>query len=112
MRFVLNLLESPWLVPVVGIVGFVAITIWFRITFPRKFEKIVRDAVLESGNALKDAQVTVHSVSAVAAPKEPSPYDLDEDDENFMEDLDGQPWDEEGTSFYSIDVTITPSGDA
>src|SRR5436305_6526596 len=112
MRFLLDLVDSPWLVPILGLGSFVAITIWFRFTFPRKFEKIIRDGVLEAGSALKDAQVTVHSITSVAAPKDPSPYDLDEDDENFMEELDGQPWDEEGCNFYSIDVTIEPASDA
>jgi hypothetical protein len=106
------LLDSPWIGPVVALVGFVAITVWFRITFPRKFERIVREGVLEAGSALKEAQVTVHSVKAVEAPKDPSPYDLDEDDENFMEGVDDAPWDEEGTKFYSIDVTIEPQGDS
>jgi hypothetical protein len=111
MRFVLNMLDMPWWGMVATLLAFVAIAVWFRITFPRKFERIVREGVLEAGSALKDAQVTVHSVKAVEAPKGRSPYDLDEDDENFMEGVDDVPWDEEGTKFYSIDATIEPTGD-
>lgn len=106
------LLDLPWWGPVATLLAFVAITIWFRITFPRKFERIVREGVLEAGSALKDAQVKVHSVHAVEAPKGPSPYDINEDDENFVAGVDDAPWDEEGTKFYSIDVTIEPTGDA
>lgn len=112
MRFLLNLLDLPWWGAIAAIVAFVAITIYFRITFPRKFEKICHDAVIEAGDALKDAQTTIHSVSAVVAPTGPSPYDLDEDDENFMEGVDGESWEQEGGNFYSIDVTIEPNGNA
>lgn len=105
------LLDLPWWGPVATLIAFLAITIWFRITFPRKFDRIVREGVLEAGSALKDAKVTLHSVKAVEAPKEPSPYDIDKDDENFMEGVDDAPWDEEGTRFYSIDVTIEPQSD-
>jgi hypothetical protein len=112
MRFVLNMLDMPWWGMVATLLTFVGIAVWFRITFPRKFERIVREGVLEAGSALKDARVTVHSVQAVEAPKEPSPYDIDEDDENFMEGVDDAPWDEPGTKFYAIDVTIAPQSDA
>ena len=101
---------SPLVLGAVG--GFLALvgaaflfTLWFK----WKFHQIVHEAVLEAGSALKDAEATVHSVTAVPAPTGPSPYDLDEDDEQFCEELDGQPWDEDGGHFYSIDVTVTPA---
>jgi hypothetical protein len=48
----------------------------------------------------------------VPAPAGPSPYDIDEDDEEYCPEIDGQPWDEDGGHFYSIDVTITPADPA
>jgi hypothetical protein len=111
MRLLLNLLDMPWWGVLATAVAFAAVTIWFRITLPRRFEKLVHDAVLEVGSALKNAKVTVHSATAVPAPKDPSPYDADEDDEDFVAELDGQPWEEPGYNFYSIDVTITPAGE-
>ena len=115
MRFVMNLIDLclnlPWwgvLALLGGLVAFVyGSGVWFR----WKFNKIVHEAVLEAGSALEGADVTVNSVKAVPAPKEPSPYDLDEDDEQFAEEIDGTPWDEEGVCFYSIDATITPAKD-
>jgi hypothetical protein len=75
----------------------------------RKFDSIVRDTVLNMGISLKDAQATVHSVTPAAVPKGPSPYDAKEDDEEFMEGLDGESWDEKNTNFYTIEATITPA---
>jgi hypothetical protein len=104
-----NILDIAWLVTA-GLVIVLSAVVWYlRFSFPRRLEKIVHDAVVEAGAALRDAEVTVHSATAVAAPKDASPYDLDKDDENFMEGIDGEPWDENECSFYSIDVTIEPA---
>jgi hypothetical protein len=115
MRFLMNLvdlcLNLPWwgaLAVLGGLAAFVYLSgQWFR----WKFNKIVHEAVLEAGSALEGAEVTVHSVKAVPAPKGPSPYDIDEDDEQFAEGIDGERWDEEGVCFYSIDATIAPAKD-
>lgn len=109
MRFLMNLFDLPWWGGLALLVGLAAVALWLKFVFPRRIEKIVRDAVLEMGSALKDARVTVHSATAVAAPKSPSPYDLDEEDENYVEGLDDQLWEEEGYSYYLIDATIEPA---
>jgi hypothetical protein len=90
----------------IGVAAFIYLAmVWFK----WKFNKIVHEAVLEAGSALTGATATVHAVTAVVAPTGPSPYDLDDDDEEFCPELDGTPWDEDGGHFYSIDVTITPA---
>jgi hypothetical protein len=109
MRFLMNLLDLPWWGGLALLVGLAATVLWLKFVFPRRFEKIVRDAVLEMGSALKDAQVTVHSVAAAAPPTGPSPYDIDEDDENYVEGVDGEPWEHEGYNYYLIDATIEPA---
>jgi hypothetical protein len=103
-------LLSPLVLGAVG--GFLALALcaflvvqWVK----WKFHKIVHESVLEAGSALKDAQVAVHAVRAVPAPAGPSPYDLDEDDEQYCPEVDGQPWGEDDGHYYSIDVTITPA---
>jgi hypothetical protein len=111
MRFLMNLFDLPWWGGIALLIGLAAIAIWIKFIFPRRFDKMVRDAVLEMGSALKDARVTVHAVSAAAPPAGPSPYDVDEDDENFMEGVDGEPWDHEGYGYYVVDVTIEPASD-
>lgn len=104
-----NILDWAWVGTTILLFA-LSIFVWYlRFSFPRRFEKMVRDAVVEVGSALRDAQVTVHSAKAVPAPKTPSPYDVDEDDEEFMEGVDGEPWDEDGCAFYSIDATIEPA---
>lgn len=110
MRFLANLLDIPWwgafaLVVGAGVFFFCLYGVWFR----WKFEKIVHDAVIEAGTALKDAQVTVHSVKATERPTGPSPYDVHEDDDEFMEGVDGEPWDDEGHNFFTIEATIEPA---
>lgn len=104
---------SPLILGAVG--GFLALALCVFLTiqwFKWKFNQIVHETVLGAGSALKDAEVTIHAVKAVPAPAGPSPYDLDEDDEQFCPELDGTPWDEDGAHFYSIDVTITPADPA
>ena len=64
----------------------------------------MHEAVLEVGSSLKDAEATVHAVTAVPAPNTPSPYDIKEDDEQYCEEIDGQPWDDEEANYYSIEV--------
>ncbi|MFO0798763.1 MAG: hypothetical protein U0804_14920 [Gemmataceae bacterium] len=107
------MLGLPWwvslvIVPVVLIVGWKVLGWYVR----RRFDQIVHDAVLCAGSALAGATAEVHSVVAVTAPKEPSPYDLDEDDENFCPELDGTPWEADDADFYVIDATITPADPA
>src|SRR5262245_49541227 len=109
MRALVNLmLNLPWWIDLV-LIGVLIVLFflsgwWLR----RRFEQITREAVLEVGAAMKDAQVTVHAVEARPAPAGPSPYDLDKDDENFMEGVDDEPWDNDGVSYFAIDVTIAP----
>jgi hypothetical protein len=113
MRFLLNLIDLclslPWwgaLAVIGGLVAFVYLSgQWLK----WKFNRIVHEAVLEAGATLRGADVAVHAVTAVEAPKDPSPYDINEDDEEYCPELDGQPWEEEGVHFYKIDATITPA---
>jgi hypothetical protein len=67
-------------------------------------------AVANQGAALKNAAATVHSVTPTEAPQEASPFDLDPEDENYDEDLDGN-WQNEEADFYWIEVTIAPAQD-
>ncbi len=96
----------PWWGAVLILGGFVLFVRWY-ITW--KFNQIVRETILEVGSGMKDARVEVHATAAVGRPVGPSPYDLDEDDEQYAPELDGTEWDEEGVNFYSIDATITPA---
>jgi hypothetical protein len=112
MQFIQRVLDLSSLLILVIMGGLAAYIAWWYLTFQRRFEKICHDAVVDAGSPLKDAAVEVHSVTAAPRPAGPSPYDLKEDDEQFCEDLDGQPWDEEGCSFYWIDATITPADPA
>lgn len=111
MRALLNLLDAPWWAIFVVLLGIPAILYSLRWYIQYRFEKMCHDAVLEAGSALEGAEVTVHSVKAVEPPTGPSPYDVQPDDEEFMEGVDGEPWETEGTNYYSIDVTIKPVGD-
>ena len=104
------MLGLPWwvtllVVPVVLYVGWQLLGWYVR----RRFDQIVHEAVLGAGSALAGATAEVHSVVAVAAPAGPSPYDLDEDDEQFCEELDGKPWEADDADFYVVDATITPA---
>jgi len=116
MRFLLNLLDLlvslPWWGSLAVIIGLIALVIYARWWFNNRVETIIHEGVLDAGSALKDAQATVHSVSAVAAPNTPSPYDIKEGDEEFCEGVDDQPWDDEEANYYSIDVTISPADPA
>src|SRR3954471_14302343 len=96
MRFLLNLIELcvslPWwgaLAVIGGLIGFVyGAGVWFR----WKFNRIVHESILEAGAALQGAEVKIHSVTAASIPDGPSPYDIHEDDEDFVEGLDGEAW--------------------
>lgn len=103
------LLEAPWWVGVAVLAGLGLYIAYFYLTFERRFEKICHDAVLEIGKPLDGANVEVHGVTAMPRPEGPSPYDVKEGDEEFYEGIDGQPWEEDGYSFYSIDATISPA---
>ena len=113
MRLILILIDLfltlPWWGSLALIAGLVAFVVWAAWYVRRQFQKIVTETILNMGAAFKDAQVTVHAVSAAPAPAGPSPYDLPEDDENFMEGVDGAPWDDDDADFYLIDVTIAPA---
>jgi hypothetical protein len=114
VRLLINLFgllaNLPWwgvlLVVAVVLVGGFYLFGWY---VRWKFDRIVREAVLGAGAAMTEAEAVVHSVTAAAAPDEPSPYDIQEDDEQFDPDLDGQPWEADEANFYLIDATITPS---
>src|ERR1700676_2909245 len=74
MRLLLNLLQLclnlPWwgiLAVVAGLAAFGYGLAWY---VRRQFDKIVNDAVMSVGSALKDAQVAVHSVTAAPRPSE------------------------------------------
>ena len=112
MRALLKLLLNlPWwgsLLVVAGLVALFYLSGWW---FRRRFDRIVREGVLEMGSALEGATVTVHAVEAVPMPADHSPYDIDKDDENFMEGVDDEPWNEDGVSYYAIDATIAPAND-
>ena len=103
------MLNLPWWGNLILIAGLVVLFYvggwWIR----RRFEQICREGVIEAGAAMRDAQVTVHSVEAVPAPNKASPYDIDKDDENFMEGVDDAPWDDSEGNYYAIDATITPT---
>jgi hypothetical protein len=112
MRLLLLLLELflilPWwgsLALIAAVIAFAFGSVWY---IRRQFRKIVTDAILNMGAALKDAQATIHAISPVPPPSDPSPYDLPEDDENFMEGVDGTPWDDADANFYQVDVTVAP----
>ena len=48
-------------------------------------------------------------MTAAPAPNTSSPYDIKDDDEQYCDEIDGQPWDDDGADYYLIDVTITPA---
>jgi hypothetical protein len=116
MKFIANLIDLclslPWwgaLAVLGSLAAFVYLSgVWFK----WKINRIVHEGILEAGSALKGAEATVHSVTAVPAPNGPSPYDLAEDDENFAPELDGTAWDDDGCHFYRIEVTVTPADPA
>src|SRR5689334_6836969 len=108
IQLVLNL---PWwgnLILIAGLVVLFYVSGWW---FRRRFDRIVHEGVLEMGFALKGATVRVHSVEAVPLPSNHSPYDISKDDENFMEGVDDEPWNEDGVNHYSIEATITPANE-
>jgi len=113
MRFLLNLVDLLLSLPWWGALGVIGVLVAFvyvsGVWFKWKFHKIVHEAVLQAGSALKGAEAKVHAVTAVAAPGTPSPYDIQEDDEAYCPEADGQPWDDSDGHYYAIDVTITPA---
>jgi hypothetical protein len=113
MRLIVSLIslfsDLPWWASLVVIAVLIAGVYLAMKWVQWKFDKIVHETIIGVGSALKDAQVTLHSVIAVAAPERASPYDCSEDDENFAEGLDGEPWEADDADFYLIDATITPA---
>jgi hypothetical protein len=97
-----------WWSPVFFLIVTVGLAVWFK----WKFHKIIHETVLEAGSKLKDATAVVHAVTAVERPKGPSPYDIQEDDEQFDPGLDGTEWEDEGVNYYIIEATITPADPA
>lgn len=107
MRGIVALFAAfPWWAAVL-ILGGLALFVGWYVRW--KFNRIIRESILEIGSGMKESAVEVHAVASVDRPKGPSPYDLSEDDEEFAPELDGTEWDEEGVNFYSIDATITPA---
>ena len=110
MRALLNLLLNlPWWWSLAVIAGLVVVAYLLGWYFKYKFHKICYEAVRDAGAALKGAAVEVHSVTAVPLPGAHSPYDIPEDDENFVEGVDDEPWDDEECNYFAIDATITPA---
>jgi len=109
MRALNLFLNLPWWLNLAVLGALAVLAFGLRFYVSRKFNQLVHDTIVEVGASLRDATVVVHSVEPRPAPATRSPYDLDEDDENFQEGLDDAPWDEPGTVFYSIDATITPA---
>jgi hypothetical protein len=100
----------PWWVYVVA--GLAVPVVLFKVAgwyIKRRFDQIVHEAVRGAGSALAGATAEVHSVEAVPPPAGPSPYDSEEGDDDFCEELDGQPWEADEGDFYLIDATITPA---
>jgi len=109
MRALLNLLMNlPWWIDLAILAVLAAVAYGLGWYLKYKFHRIVHEAVVDAGAALRDAAVTVHSVTAVPLPSARSPYDTDRDDEDFVEGVDDEPWDEDGVSYYAIEATITP----
>ena len=109
MRALINLmLNLPWWGNLILLAVLVALFYFAGWWFRRRFEQITRDAVLEVGAAMKEAGVTVHAVEARPMPSAHSPYDIKEDDEDFVEGVDNEPWDDKDVNYYAIDATITP----
>jgi hypothetical protein len=110
MRALLNLLLNlPWwgsLAVLAALAGVAYALGWY---FRYRFHQITREAVVDAGAALKGAEVTVHSVTAVPLPSSSSPYDISRDDEDFVEGVDDEPWDDDGVNYYAIEATITPT---
>ena len=105
----LLMLSLPWwgnLILIAVLIGLFFFAGWW---IRRRFEQIAREAVLEVGAMMKDAQVTVHAVEARPMPSAHSPYDIKEDDEDFVEGVDDEPWDDKDVNYYAIDATITPA---
>jgi hypothetical protein len=109
MRLLLLLVNLPLWADIAIVAGLIVLGLFLRSYVRRKFEQFTESIVLELGVALLHAHVTVHKVEAIAPPTGASPYDIDEDDENFMEGVDDEPWDDGESDFYLIDATIIPA---
>ena len=95
MRALINLmLNLPWWGNLILLVVLAALFYFSGWWLRRRFEQITREAVLEVGAAMKDAEVTVHAVEARPMPSPHSPYDIKEDDEDFVDGVDNEPWDD------------------
>ncbi len=47
-------------------------------------------------------------MTPVPLPAAHSPYDIQEDDEDFVDGVDNEEWDDKECNYYTIDATITP----
>lgn len=113
MNFLLNLFAwliiLPWwgkLALVGGLALFILGAAWW---VKYQFNKITFEAVRDAGAALAGANVEVHSIRPVEAPRGPSAHDAQPGDEDFAEGIDDQEWDEPGVAFYELDATIAPA---
>ena len=113
MRVLLDIVLLFTLLPwwgALAVLGGIAVAILVGIWWvKRKFNQIVEEGVLNAGAALANADMAVYSLRAVPAPKGPSPHDDDPSDENYIEGLDGEEWDEPGVAFYELEAMITPA---
>jgi len=108
IEFVVSLFVMlPWW-GALGVIGGLILSLyiagWYIV---HRLKRDLVGAALESGKALTDAVVQVHSVEPAAKPEGRSAIDGDEDDEDFDPELDGD-WDDEGCRFVWIDATISP----
>lgn len=109
MRALINLLAGlPWWGSLAVLAGLAIAVYAFSWYFKYKFNKICYEAVRDAGSVLKDAAVAIHSVKPVPLPSAHSPYDIKEDDEEYCEEIDGEPWDDAECNYYTIEATITP----
>ena len=109
MRALINLLLNlPWWGSLAVLAGLAVTAYLLGWYLKYKFHKIAYEAVRDAGAALKGADVAVHAVTPVPLPAAHSPYDIKADDEDFMEGVDDEPWDDAEANYYTIDATITP----
>jgi len=113
MQFLLNLVGLLILLPLWGkialVVGLTAFVVGVGLWFKYQFHKIVEEGILNAGVALAGARVDVHGIRAVPAPVGPSPYDAKDGDDDFVEGVDDEDWNEPGVAFYELDVTVSPT---
>lgn len=112
LRFLLMVVDLflwlPWWGAVGVLVGLAAGMWLLARHFMQRLERELITAVAEEGKPLAEALVNVHAIEPAAAPLEPSPLDLDSDDENYDPDLDGAIPTDEAADYFWVDATIAP----